>query len=456
MRRVELVIVERSILLALVVTVIVLATRTHDPGPDDATPGPSGATPSVASSAADETEPRSPVPEAQLVELLDAAARFETPTVPDPLPRPMLGWDELSEGLPSVGQWRGRSLLEDLDGDGHLDLVTSVRRLDHATPGEGLMVYLGDGAGNWTRSTDGLRRDMSYGGSAVSDVDGDGRLDLAFSGHNVTPHVFLADGTGSWRGSATGIDVTGMCADVALGDMDRDGLVDLATLGFQRDSCGLVLFVGVGGGTFARMLELLPADVFGAQVHMLDLDGDDHPELLASTSLGPKVWRWDGADMVEMSDGLPTPEIGGSDLGIAARDLDGDGFSELLVTGMIYTGHSPLRLYRWDGSAWRPWGQGLPEDESFFDGCFARLGDDAETCLVLAGRAGIGLVAMRAPGTFESLGRLEGTEGVFNVTAGDVDGDGREEVVFVGIGGVRVMSPQLPGERAEPTEGDQP
>ncbi|MCB9898516.1 MAG: VCBS repeat-containing protein [Planctomycetes bacterium] len=399
---------------------------------------------SVADASASDAAGTPPLPEVELVDFLGAGV--DAPVFAPPPARPLLASVSLSEGLPVAGQWRGASVLADLDGDRDADLVTSIRRLDASTPGEGLSVFLNDGDGRWHAAVDGLRRDMGYGGSAVADVDGDGHADIAFSGHDVPPHVFLGDGNGRWRLERAGIDARQMCSDVALGDVDRDGLVDLAVLGFHHDGGGLLLYAGVGGGTFVRLPDLLPPGVYGAQVAMPDLDGDGHPEIAATTSLGPKVFRFDGESLVDMSAGLPEPEIGGSDLGLDARDLDGDGFSELLVTGMVYPGHDPLCIYRWDGSSWVRWGEGLPEDESFFDGRFAHVEGGDVDWIVLAGKAGIQLVRGTREGVFESVGRLAGTEGVFNVATGDVDGDGRDEVVFIGLGGVRVLSPVLPAE----------
>lgn len=352
-------------------------------------------------------------------------------------PAPALSARSLSMGLPTQGQWRGNPILRDLDGDGHLDLVASIRRIDQSTPGEGIFVWRGDGLGEWRPWLDGLRRDMSYGGSAVADVDGDGRLDIAFSGHDQRPHVFLQGEDSVWKPLSAGIDLDGVCADVALGDFDQDGNVDLATVGFYPKNGGLVAFLGDGFGAFHRWEDLIEPVHYGARVTAADLDGDGRPEVLAATSTGPRVWSFDGEAWVDRSQGFEAPEIGGSDLALLHQDLDGDGRPELLSVGMNYPGHPSLRLFRLEDETWTSWGD-LPADEAFFDAEFAQLDGRGAPELVAAGRFGISVFTMTAPGVFERTGRIAGTDGVINVTAGDVTGDGRDEVVFVGYGGVHV------------------
>jgi hypothetical protein len=349
----------------------------------------------------------------------------------------------IDAGLPTAGQWRGHPVLSDVDEDGRLDLLASIRRHDRQTPGDGLNVWLNRPDGPWTKSVHALRRDMGYGGVAVADIDADGHLDLAFSGHDVAPHAYLGDGAGNWALSWAAYDLEGVCADVALGDPDGDGVTDLATLGFFSEGDGLVVYRGDGAGAFHRWQVLLEQPAFGASVEMVDVDGDGRPEVLAATSAGIRLWSHDAeAGWQDRSAGLEAPEVGGTDLAVVAEDLDGDGTCELIAAGMLYPGHAPLRVFRWSGAAWESWGRGLPDGEAFFDVAVGRADPASAPLLVASGKYGVQVIDVAGPGEFRSRGRIEDTEGVLNVAVGDVDGDGRDDLLCIGFRGVQFM--QLP------------
>jgi len=361
---------------------------------------------------------------------------------------PRLAVRSVGNGLPDKGEWRGKPALRDLDGDGHTDLVTSIRRFDKNHIADGIHVYLGDGKGNWTPCDTGLADDMGYGGVDVADLTGDGRPDLLYSGHDLPPRAFAnfldREGNREWVAMDSVPGLEGIsCSDVALGDYDMDGDADLAVMGFFPKTGGLYVMPNKGNGEFDAKTELMPIRDYGAIVRFVDLDGDQRVELIAATSVGAKVFAYVDGKWVDQSLGLPETfdlgQISGIVRGIAAKDLDGDGKAELVVSNLPTEGHPPLRLFRREGDRWVAWGRGLPADESCFDVVFARLADGANG-MFLAGQHGVLVVSVARDGACEVRGRIDATAGVLNVGAGDIDGDQVDEVLVINQRGLQLFA----------------
>ena len=220
-------------------------------------------------------------PDAVPDELLIPPDRFES----EPFPR-------LVNVAPDVGvdafDLAGGSIVDDFDGDGYLDLVTSTS--DTAGP---MHYFKNDGDGSFTDRTDEAGLTGLYGGLNMlqADFDNDGDLDiLVLRGgwfQNPGPHpnsLLRNDGRGCFRDVTfeAGLgDVHYPTQTAAWADYNNDGLLDLY-IGNEGYPCQL--FENEGNGTFADVA--LRAGVengrYAKGVVWGDFNGDGWPDLYVS------------------------------------------------------------------------------------------------------------------------------------------------------------------------------
>ena len=241
-------------------------------------------------------------------------------------------------------QHAGGVCLDDFDGDGRLDLVTS----DFAEDAP-LRLFHNDGDGRFIdRSVESGLAATTGGLNLVhGDVDNDGALDVLVLRSAGTPDVprdwpltlLLGDGRGAFRDATAGSGLDGRFSTraAALADYDGDGRLDLfvgneGTELVRRVSC---LYRNAGDGRFEEVgaeagLALI-APVDGCAWGDADDDGD--PDLVATNRTGPPLlFRNDAGRFVEISRqaGLVGPA---RCAGCWWFDYDNDGHLDLFVAG---------------------------------------------------------------------------------------------------------------------------
>jgi hypothetical protein len=173
--------------------------------------------------------------------------------------------------------------LEDLNGDGRLDLAA------HGRNWKGwpwLQVALGFGTGGFgsTRQT---TNSLEPGPLVAADVTGDGMLDLAYTGTDRSGpdvlHVLRVQpgrGDGTFSSAVTTV-IAGAASRMMARDLDRDGRADvLLASGLQ-----VMSLMGNGDGSFTRgEAAVMPWPVAGFGLG--DLDSDGVVDLVAGTTAG--------------------------------------------------------------------------------------------------------------------------------------------------------------------------
>ena len=240
--------------------------------------------------------------------------------------------------------------LGDLDGDGDLDMVVANEGVPGSAfmlpPGEVNRVYINDGAGNFTGGSN-IFSDAHVSRSiALDDLNGDGNLDIVVANYRAVNKVYLGDGTGDFTG-VSGSDISADANNsfsIAVGDFDGDGDLDIV-VGNNRQTNRVYLGDGTGDFTGGSNISTDAND--SQSITLGDLDGDGHLDIVVGNASNQinKVYLGDGTGDFTGVSGSNISTDANNSLSIALDDLDGDGHLDIVVAN-----NGVNRVYLGDGS----------------------------------------------------------------------------------------------------------
>jgi len=280
--------------------------------------------------------------------------------------------------------------------------------------------------------------------AAVGDVNADGFADLVLAGGVGATGVRFGTGFGGF----TTIDGIGVPADVAstgvaLGDVNRDGRLDFALLAGARSA----VYLGNFGGTFT---ETAPGGAVGLdglslieRGLLMDLNKDGVQDLVGVTALGSAGWQGlsDAAEagrfQTYAAAGLAYPNVGATTL--LPLDADRDGDLDIITLGPNLAGVNRVTLVGNTATAISREAFGLNGLSDELGAVGADFDGDARDDVVTLGLSGLRYFG-GADGGFTLRNRvalgLPALEGLAAAHAADIDADGDVDLLVAGVGGV--------------------
>jgi hypothetical protein len=351
-------------------------------------------------------------------------------------------WKPALTGLPSSGVIRDVAF-GDFNNDGQLDLISAGTN--------GIVVYKGDGAGNWNGVglSAGLPTTGQYGHVIVGDFNNDGKLDIAATQNSTGPAgAWTGNGAGSWT-AWSGLP-TGTYEGLAFADVNHDGWPDLIIAGGAAAFPGILVFQN-NSISFSQTTSITTTgSYFDLAVGYVDGDNwlDVAAAAQASTGGGVKFWRGNFGTWLAANNGLTTTN---TFRGVTFGDVDLDGKPDLLTDrlGPPSAIGGGIFIYKYDtvANTWSLAPNQIPLTNSYYKLLLDDLNNDGWLDLTAGGSTASSL------GLFTYLGSATGfisvtppiTTGSFDRPAtGDFDHNGLIDIAAAGLGnsGVGAWSDQ--------------
>lgn len=255
-----------------------------------------------------------------------------------------LGNYTLSSNTAFEGTSNGAILSIDVDEDGDEDiLITGSSNSNNYSA----KLYLNQGNGNFTISSISGIAGMAYSSATKGDVDNDGDLDILLLGWSsfVEERTFLYLNNGNGSFTIASSQFMGVrSGDCEFSDIDNDGDLDIFIQGDNGSYEIARFYFNDGSGNF--QLDALNSIVgVAGEAELFDFDNDQDNDLVVIGDGESRLYRNDGMGVFQESNGNQLIINGES---LEQLDVDGDGDQDLLIVGNLtgyITGELFARLY---------------------------------------------------------------------------------------------------------------
>ena len=336
----------------------------------------------------------------------------------------------------------------DIDNDGDPDFLISGLN-DLFEPISNL--YRNNGFGVFTKIEGVPFVNVYHSSISFADIDGDNDEDVLIIGEDLSATAFaelyLNDGLGNFTESTNNSFAGETKGDVEFFDVDNDGDQDFLITGtvINTNGASAKLYINDGSGNFSEASETNITSILDGDIAVADVNQDGNMDVLIS---GDHDGTFPGITSLYFNDGLgnftmstDTPFEGRKNTNLVFSDIDNDGDTDLLISGgAMYSSDITTRLYKNDGT-----GNFIEEIDIPFigvrygDAAFSDIDGDGDLDLINTGDAAFALPGYAkiyindGTGNFsEQLTKYFKGISDSSISTADINGDGDEDVLFTG------------------------
>ena len=273
------------------------------------------------------------------------------------------------------------------------------------------------------------------GALVLGDLTGDGKLDIV-SVNGTEPNgavsVLLGNGNGTFQAQQTFATGSGP-SSVALGDLTGDGIPDIVVANEASGTISVLL--GNGNGTFQAQ-QTFSTGVGALSVQVADVNGDGKPDLVVVGDSG-NAGNGVGVLLGNGNGTFQAPQnfaAGPSPITVAVADLTGDGIADLVVGNGNTPGIASVYVLLGNGNGTFQ-AQQTFASSGFHEVVLGDVNGDGKTDIVSTDFPGpaVRLLLGNGNGTFQAQQMVTVTSGLFSAALGDLTGNGKTDLI-VGYG----------------------